>query len=172
MWMQTYHIFCTKKTTFSILYTYFYKTPTSVHLLYTIFYINNIFIFFFNIILSPFLFPIFPILPLLSSSFFFFLFPYLSVVSSFFFFLFFLLLSLTIRSTLHHKHHNHQNPQAPPISVDPQAPIYTTSNDPHQRSTCSDDNGDGDEIASPLIHDHRSMIHKKRSAIKAPQVPF
>ena len=140
---------------------------TSVHLLYTIFYINNIFIFFFNIILSLlFLFSY------SSSSFFFFLFPYLSVVSSFFFFLFFLLLSLTIRSTLHHKHHNHQNPQARPISVDPQAPIYTTSNDPHQRSTCSDDNGDGDEIASPLIHDHRSMIHKKRSAIKAPQVPF
>ena len=73
-----------KKTIFFILYTYFYKTPTSVHLLYTIFYINNIFIFFFNIILSPFLFPIFPILPLLSSSFFFFLFPYLSVISSFF----------------------------------------------------------------------------------------
>ena len=31
----------------SILHIYFYKTPTSVHLLYTIFYINNIFIFFF-----------------------------------------------------------------------------------------------------------------------------
>ena len=36
-----------KKTTFSILHTNFYKTPTSVNLLYIIFYINNIFILFF-----------------------------------------------------------------------------------------------------------------------------
>ena len=40
-----------KNSTFSILHNQFYKTPTSVHLLYTIFDINNIFMFFFNIIL-------------------------------------------------------------------------------------------------------------------------
>ena len=36
-----------KKLIFFILYHHFYKTPISIHLLYTIFYINNIFIFFF-----------------------------------------------------------------------------------------------------------------------------
>ena len=108
---QTYHLFCIqKKTTFSILHTHFYKIPTSIHLLYNIFYINNIFIFFFLILFYlPFLFPI---LPLLSSSFFF---PYLSLPfplyfssSSFFFFL--------SRSDKHH-HQNLEHLSNPPISV-------------------------------------------------------
>ena len=38
---------CTKKATFSILHTYFYKTLTLVYLLYTLFSLNNHFIFFF-----------------------------------------------------------------------------------------------------------------------------
>ena len=77
-------IYFAQKTTFSILQTYFYKIPKSIHLLYTIFYINNIFLFFFNIILSPVSFSysfssffflislcrfLFLFLPLLSSSF-------------------------------------------------------------------------------------------------------
>ena len=45
--MQIFLLFCTKKAIFSILHTYFYKTPTSVYLLYTLFSLNNHFIFFF-----------------------------------------------------------------------------------------------------------------------------
>ena len=72
--IQTYYLFCIKNLLFFfILHTYFYNILTSVHLLYTIFYINNIFIFFFNIILSPISFSY------SSSSFFFFLFPYFSL---------------------------------------------------------------------------------------------
>ena len=41
-----------KKNTFSILHTNFYKTPTSVYLLYTLFYINNIFLFYFSLTLK------------------------------------------------------------------------------------------------------------------------
>ena len=40
-----------------------------------------------------------------------------------------LLLSLTVRSSLHHKHYKHQNPQAP-ISIDPQALIFAANTDP------------------------------------------
>ena len=47
--VHNFSLFCKKKHTFSILYTHFYKTPTSVYLLYTLFYINNIFF----ILLSP-----------------------------------------------------------------------------------------------------------------------
>ena len=46
-WMQIFLLFCTKKSTFSILYTHFYKTPTSVCLFYTFFYLNNIILTFF-----------------------------------------------------------------------------------------------------------------------------
>ena len=134
---------------------------TSVHLLYTIFYINNIFIFFCNIILSLlFLFSY-------SSSYFFFLislpFPLSFSFSSSSFF-FFLLLSLMVKSTLHHKHHNHQNPPALPISIDPQAPIYTANTDPNHQSTCSGSDSDGDEIASP-IHDPWSPINDPQATI-------
>ena len=48
--MQIFLLFCTKKAIFSILHTYFYKTPTSVYLLYTLFSLNNRFIIFFFII--------------------------------------------------------------------------------------------------------------------------
>ena len=41
-----------KKNTFSILHTNFYKTSTSVYLLYTLFYINNIFLFYFSLTLK------------------------------------------------------------------------------------------------------------------------
>ena len=81
----------------------------SIHLLYIIFYINNIFYYTFNIILSLFFFFLIP--PLLSSFFF-------SFIFSFFFFLFLFLFSLTVVSTLHRKHHNYQSPQTPSISTD------------------------------------------------------
>ena len=42
----------TKKILFSILHTHFYKTPTLVYLLYTLFYINNIFLFYFSLTLK------------------------------------------------------------------------------------------------------------------------
>ena len=45
--MQIFLLFCTKKHIFSILHTYFYKTPTSVCLFYTFFYLNNIILTFF-----------------------------------------------------------------------------------------------------------------------------
>ena len=90
--MQTYHLFCTKKTTFFILHTHFYKTPTSVHLLYTIFYINNIFIFFFNIILSTVSF---------------------SYTSSSFFFLISLSFPLSFLPLLFSSFSHGQNPKAP-----------------------------------------------------------
>ena len=45
--MQIFLLFCTKKSTFFMLHTHFYKTPTSVCLLYTFFYLNNIILNFF-----------------------------------------------------------------------------------------------------------------------------
>ena len=46
------NLFCKKKHTFSILHTYFYKRSTSIYLLYTLFYINNIFLFYFSLTLK------------------------------------------------------------------------------------------------------------------------
>ena len=140
---------------------------TSVHLLYTIFYINNIFIFFFNIILSLlFLFSY-------SSSSFFFLislpFPlsFSFSSSSFFFFLSWSNQhSITSTTTIKiHQHYRslltHKHLSTPPT------PIHITN--PHAVAAIVT------VMKSPLqsmIHDHRSMIHKQRSTIKAPQAPF
>ena len=40
-WMENLSILEKNKKTFSILHTYFYKTPTSVCLFYHLFYLNN-----------------------------------------------------------------------------------------------------------------------------------
>ena len=50
--VHNFSLFCKKKHTFSILHTHFYKTLTSVYLLYTLFYINNIFLFYFPLTLK------------------------------------------------------------------------------------------------------------------------
>ena len=129
-WMQTYHLFCMKKTTFFILHTHFYKTPTSVHLLYTIFYINNIFIFFFNIILSTVSF---------------------SHTSSSFFFLISLSFPLSFLPLLFSSFSRGQintpsqapQPSKPTSTTDLRRPTSTYLHCQH-RSTCSGDDGNGD----------------------------
>ena len=53
--VHNFCLFCTqkkKKHIFSILHTHFYKTSSSVYLLYTLFYINNIFLFYFSLTLK------------------------------------------------------------------------------------------------------------------------
>ena len=50
--MQNSCLFCTKKHIFSILHTYFYKTPTSIYLFYNLFYLNNHFLTFFYYFIS------------------------------------------------------------------------------------------------------------------------
>ena len=95
--------FAKKKILFSILHTYFYKTPTSVCLFYTLFYLNNMFPPFFNYFTPAHGPPTLTHTPTTFSlktfpfffSFFFFLFSPFSFFSSFFFF-FFIILSIHI----------------------------------------------------------------------------
>ena len=78
---KIFRLFYKKNLLLSILYHHFYKIFISIYLLYIIFYINNIFILFYPILLCRFF--IF-ILPFLSSSFFFLISqPFLLSFSSF-----------------------------------------------------------------------------------------
>ena len=91
-------IYFAQKNYFFYFTPHFYKTSISVHLLYTIFYINNIFLFFFNIILSPVSFSY-------SFSSFFFL---ISLCR--FLFLFLPLLSSSFTSPINHQNPHHRSP--------------------------------------------------------------
>ena len=154
--MQTYHLYYTKKLFFSILHIYFYKTLTLVDLLYTIFYINNIFIFFFNIILSTVSFSY------TSSSFFFLIsvsFP-LSLLSS----------SFShgqnpeaLEQALHQHHNHHKHRNASPIHLSP-----STQKHHHKHSINTD-------LHQPItdLHQHRSpLLIQITSPIHDPQSPI